>query len=370
MHGVSTPLADKVAAMHADPNMRLEWNFIEPWTIGRLMQNETRESLVFDADAVFKQEARIIVVKLTDVQVGGRARRAQHTPPVVSRRPSRLTPQALSLVFSLAEIRSKDVYAHVGFRSWLANFKKTGGKVNEGLTFRFLADAVAAHPTVLLPVDPSYDIYGANRATFAPMCDPARARMTGDLLLLESPASGVFAAAVVKGPALLNTLNRPGFNVFGRGGGGEDGKDTCPMLLPIQLVEVYAPAPHHVLTNLPAFELPPNFHEVEHPANNAANNAALVSLVSSARSKDAKTPVALSALFGVMVKNAVPLGKARGSGSGSGSGNGNGNGNGNGKRHKNSSTSFTDQILNVAFENSLVRPNCAWIIEHCCRYSN
>ena len=256
----------------------------------------------------------------------------------------------------MAEIRSKDVYAQVGFRSWLANFKKTGGKLNEGLTFKFLADAAAAHPTILLPIDPAHDVFGANRATFAPMCDPSRARMTGDLLLLESPTSGVFAAAVVKGPALVNTLNRPGFVVFGRGGG--DGKDTCPMLLPTQLLEVYAHAPHPPLANTPAFELPPNFHEIEHPANNAANNAALMPLVFSARGKDAKTPVALSALFGVMTKNAVPVGKARGAGGGGGGG-------GSSKRQKNTTCSFTDEILNAAFENSLVRPNCAWITEHC-----
>ena len=69
MRGVSTPLADKVSAMHADPSARLEWSFIEPWTIGRLMQNETKESLIFDVDGVFKEEPRIIVVKLTDAQV-------------------------------------------------------------------------------------------------------------------------------------------------------------------------------------------------------------------------------------------------------------------------------------------------------------
>ena len=69
MHGVTTPLADKVSAMHADPSARLEWSFIEPWTIGRLMQNETKESLIFDVDGVFKEEPRIIVVKLTYAQV-------------------------------------------------------------------------------------------------------------------------------------------------------------------------------------------------------------------------------------------------------------------------------------------------------------
>jgi hypothetical protein len=209
---------------------------------------------------------------------------------------------------------------------------------------------VAAHPTVLLPVNPAHDIFGANRATFAPMCDPSRARMTGDLLLLESPTSGVFASAVVKGPALVNTLSRPGFNVFGN-------NDTCPMLLPIQLVEVYAHAPHPVLTNTPAFELPPNFHEIEHPSINAANNAALILVICSARGKDAKTPVASSALFGVMTKTAaVPVGKARGAGGGSG---------GNKRQQKNNSNvAFTDQILNAAFENSLVRPNCAWIVEN------
>ena len=205
---------------------------------------------------------------------------------------------------------------------------------------------MAAHPTVLLPVDPSHDIFGANRATFAAMCDPARAHMTGDLLLLESPASGTFASAVVKGPALVNTLSRPGFNVFGD-------NDTRPMLLPVQLVEVYAHAPHPVLTNTPVFDLPPNFHEVEHPSVNAANNAALMLVVCSARGKDAKTPVAMSALFGAATKAAVPVGKARGSGGG------------NKRQQKNSSVSFTDQILNAAFENSLVRPNCAWVVQHC-----
>jgi hypothetical protein len=278
---------------------------------------------------------------------GRRARRAG-----TATSPTPRAPQGLSIVFSLAEIRSKDVYAHVGFRSWLDNFKKTGGKLNEGLTFKFLADAVASHPTVLLPVDPAHDMFGANRATFAPLCDPARSRMTGDLLLLDSPASGIFAAAVVKGPALVNTLSRPGFNVFGD-------KDVCPMLLPIQLVEVYGPAAHPVLTNLPAVELPPNFHEVEHPANNEANKAALMPLVFSARGKDAKTPVALSALFAVMNKQigVVPVGKARGAAARGGGG----------KRQKNNAVagSFTDQVLNAAFENSLVRPNCAWIVQHC-----
>ena len=272
-------------------------------------------------------------------------------------------PQALSVVFSLAEIRSKDVYAQVGFRSWLDNFKKTGGKLNEGLTFKFLADAVAAHPTVLLPVDPAHDMFGANRATFAPLCDPARARMTGDLLLLASPTSGVFAAGVVKGPALINTLNRPGFTVFGRGGG--DDKDTSPMLLPVQLVEVYGPAPYPALTNLPAIDLPPNFHEIEHPANNEANKAALMHVVCSARGKDAKTHVVLSALFGVINKQiaTVPVGKARGAGAGAGAA---AAGAARGKRQKNNVVvSFTDQVLNAAFENSLVRPNCAWIVKHC-----
>ena len=69
MYGASTPLADKIVAMRTDPSARLEWSFIEPWTIGRVMQDETKESLVFDVDATFNADPRIIVVKLTDVQV-------------------------------------------------------------------------------------------------------------------------------------------------------------------------------------------------------------------------------------------------------------------------------------------------------------
>lgn len=67
----SVLLSDVVANMHnsTQSEVRLEWSFIEPWTIQHAMCEETVKSLIFDVDAQLKLNPRLLIVNLTDVQV-------------------------------------------------------------------------------------------------------------------------------------------------------------------------------------------------------------------------------------------------------------------------------------------------------------
>ncbi len=270
---------------------------------------------------------------------------------------SRARPQALSLLFSLAEIRSKDVYEKNGFRPWLKNLKAHGGKLNMGPVLRFFADVVDGHPSVLLPIDPACTALGATRGTFAPFCDPAQARLTGNMVLLASPTSGVFAAGVVKGPALINDLDRPGFNVFGRG--GSRAKDVGAMLLPVQLLEVYEHTGGVVgLSCLPpANDLPVGFSKVD--PNVVTNYQILCGLATVTRGRDGKTVP--SVILDVAAKKPAAVGAARAGAARPASADAHK------KRPKKDyeGPKFTDDILREAFENSIARPDCAWILSHC-----
>lgn len=241
-----------------------------------------------------------------------------------------------------------------GFRSWLNDLKDRKGVLNthKSSMLRFFADIVAAHPTALLPIDPANQALGGNRATFAPHCDPAQPSMTGDMLLLASPASGIFASAVVKGPALINNLCRPGFHVYGS---GSNGRDTHAMLLPIQLLEVYAHTPPEQLPLGRAPQqpspLPPTFEEVSDRSPATINYMSLLMLAATARGSDVKPSGILSNAINNMP---VAVGQAR-TGPGPAQ-----------KRSGQKKTSFTNTILNEAFVNSIARPDCAWIVNHCC----
>ncbi len=65
------PLSDQVRGMPGslDNGVRLEWTFIQRWTMKHLMREDRVESLIFDVDAAFNNSPDIYVAYLTDVQV-------------------------------------------------------------------------------------------------------------------------------------------------------------------------------------------------------------------------------------------------------------------------------------------------------------